>query len=86
MSFIPNGTPLINEINIPGTHDSAMYFTTLGTLAKTQDMDIKQQLEMGIRYFDIRTRYVKLVGHQWGLKGISSKIDSIFDVLLSMFV
>jgi len=70
MSYI-DGNLKLNQINIPGTHDSGTH--EIGTLwtvasslrlplyepleyftAQTQIMDIEEQLESGIRYFDIR--------------------------------
>ena len=56
MSFLPNTIP-INDINIPGSHDSAMYFADADKYTRTQVADIEYQLTLGIRYFDIRTRY-----------------------------
>lgn len=54
MKSVPDNTPIC-KISIPATHDSgALYGGLLGT--KTQDMDIAQQLENGIRGFDIRLR------------------------------
>ena len=69
----------INQINIPGTHDSGTYdigklfnnnivdglfqqllivpwvfMSHISEYAKTQDMDITEQLESGIRYLDVR--------------------------------
>ena len=43
-------------MNIPGTHDSAAYCMNRISFkcAKTQDLTIKEQLEIGIRDFDIR--------------------------------
>jgi 1-phosphatidylinositol phosphodiesterase len=42
-------------INIPGTHDSAAYCMNRISFkcAKTQELTIAQQLEIGIRDFDI---------------------------------
>ncbi|ORX49953.1 PLC-like phosphodiesterase, partial [Piromyces finnis] len=76
MSYI-NDNIRINQLNIPGTHDSgtydigqlsnnkvleslversilAPYSQVLGGLTQTQELDITEQLEHGIRYFDIR--------------------------------
>lgn len=58
MSGLSNSMP-VSVVSIPGTHDSAAYkmngasklFTPW---AKTQDKSISQQLEMGVRYFDLR--------------------------------
>ncbi|ORX38117.1 PLC-like phosphodiesterase, partial [Piromyces finnis] len=56
----------LNQINIPGTHDSGTYAIEIGNLftpvidagrilyGKTQSLDITEQLEKGIRYLDIR--------------------------------
>ncbi len=52
MASLPDTTPL-NELSIPGTHDSgAAYFG--GDAVQTQSMDIATQLNAGIRAFDIR--------------------------------
>src|SRR4051794_14918530 len=42
----------ISEITIPGTHDSATW--TLSGNAQCQTSDIRQQLDAGIRFLDIR--------------------------------
>ena len=52
MSTIPDSYP-VSAITIPGTHDSAAY-DSIWPFVKTQDMDILQQLNAGIRYFDLR--------------------------------
>lgn len=44
----------LSELSIPGTHDSGARFG--GLAAECQDFTIKQQLEAGIRFFDIRCR------------------------------
>ncbi|ORX77322.1 PLC-like phosphodiesterase [Anaeromyces robustus] len=63
MNFI-NGNWKLNQINIPGTHDSGTYnirddYGWIGNeikvaYARTQDLSIMKQLESGIRYLDIR--------------------------------
>lgn len=47
-----NDETLINEIVIPGSHDAGSY--TMVWLGETQQFSIEQQLEMGVRYFDLR--------------------------------
>ena len=42
----------INEIVIPGSHDSGCY--NMSYLGETQYLTIKEQLDVGVRYFDIR--------------------------------
>ncbi|ORX52900.1 PLC-like phosphodiesterase, partial [Piromyces finnis] len=54
MTYINDNIP-INKINILGTHDTGTYdIGILGGLLQTQSLDITEQLEHGIRYFDIR--------------------------------
>ena len=43
---------LVCKMSIPGTHDTGAY--TGNAWVKTQDKDIRQQLNSGIRFFDIR--------------------------------
>ena len=58
MSKVPDNVLLCN-LNIPGTHDSAMFGSqwATGRFAETQDLSIKEQLEAGVRIFDLRLRY-----------------------------
>ena len=55
MSLLPDDKKII-LINIPATHDSAAYYMNsfLSCFSKTQYYSIKEQLELGIRKFDIR--------------------------------
>ena len=53
MSTLDNEASL-NEIYIPGTHDSGALHSFLGVSGQCQSYTIKQQLDMGIRFFDIR--------------------------------
>ena len=43
----------VSQLSIPGTHDAATKNCNLNT-GKCQDLTITQQLEMGIRFFDLR--------------------------------
>ena len=45
---------LLNEITLPGTHDSGTQYVQLGYFAKCQAKSIGGQLEAGYRYLDIR--------------------------------
>ena len=56
MAFIPDVTPL-RSISTPGTHDSGALHGGPGP--KTQSWTIKDQLEAGIRFLDIRVRRTK---------------------------
>lgn len=58
-----SNSTLINQINIPGTHDSGTYaigdtglnlFGVRDVYGRTQEVSIFEQLMAGIRYFDIR--------------------------------
>jgi len=68
MSYLDEDLRL-NQINIPGTHDSGTFAidpqfipngielgieVTKSSLSKTQYFNIKDQLKMGVRYFNIR--------------------------------
>ena len=49
-----SGNLRLSEINIPGTHDSTTKYVDMSYFSKTQTTSIKEQLEMGYRYLDIR--------------------------------
>lgn len=61
MSVLP-GDRYLSEVNMPGTHDSGMCYATSGntlvdlakSFALTQNTTIESQLNMGVRFFDIR--------------------------------
>lgn len=53
MSAVKSSTP-ITAINIPGTHDTATQYVTASYFSQTQSLSIKEQLDIGVRYFDIR--------------------------------
>lgn len=61
MSFIPD-TFKVSEFSIPGTHDSAARYIddsfTPDSAAKTQNLTIKEQLNAGVRFLDIRCRHI----------------------------
>lgn len=52
MNDIPDDAP-VTTLSIPGTHNSCCVDGLLG-LAKTQNLDLSDQLNAGIRFFDIR--------------------------------
>ena len=49
-----NNHTYLSEINIPGTHDSCTAFCTMENMCRCQSLTVKQQLDKGIRLFDIR--------------------------------
>lgn len=57
MKGIKDNTSL-SDITIPGTHDSGTQNVDLPIWSKTQTLSISQQLNIGIRYFDLRLEHV----------------------------
>ena len=49
---------LITTMSIPGTHDSGATHSIFDVAGKCQDLDIEAQLEIGVRFFDIRLQQV----------------------------
>lgn len=58
MKYVPDETPL-HQINIPGAHDAGTQYVThtFYEEAQCQDTSIQQQLNMGVRYLDVRLKY-----------------------------
>ena len=50
-----DGGKSLFSLNLPATHNSAARFVK-GALIRCQDMSIKEQLESGIRVFDLRVK------------------------------
>ncbi len=48
---------LLSELSLPGTHESASLFEPIPGTAKCQTLTLAQQLDAGVRYFDIRCRH-----------------------------
>ncbi len=44
----------ISEITIPGTHDSCAHYEPVYGMIKCQEYTLKDQLDMGVRFLDIR--------------------------------
>ena len=57
MSEIKDGTPL-SDITMPGTHDSGTMSVDFPIWSKTQTMSVKDQLNIGVRYIDLRLEHV----------------------------
>ena len=53
MENIPDSL-LISEINLPGTHDSTTQFINFKYFSRCQNKNIFEQLQMGIRFIDVR--------------------------------
>ena len=48
----------ITEVSLPGTHDSGATHSIADVAGKCQDISIKTQLEIGVRFFDLRLQLV----------------------------
>ncbi|MCB1954088.1 MAG: phosphatidylinositol-specific phospholipase C domain-containing protein [Rhodocyclaceae bacterium] len=49
----------LSQITIPGTHDSCAYKSSVSAISKCHNLTLKQQLEAGIRFIDIRCRHFR---------------------------
>lgn len=58
MRNIPDSC-LISEINMPGTHDSCARFIRLSRITQCQNKCIADQLNMGVRFIDLRVKLHK---------------------------
>lgn len=94
MSQINNEMPL-KQICFPGSHDAGMYHSKLFEVLKTfvfpltkasafihtQGLDMKGQLEGGVRYFDIRPQYLSsplaLLNKLISKLGVNLNLDSL---------
>ncbi|KAF5671932.1 plc-like phosphodiesterase [Fusarium denticulatum] len=72
MSCLVNQNISISALSIPGTHDSCTSAwhgippSPLDSRVRCQDMSITQQLNAGIRYFDIRAGYLNVSARNKG--------------------
>ena len=57
MSSLSDNT-IISEMTIPGTHDSGATHSIFDVSGKCQDLNIKSQLNIGVRFLDIRLQLV----------------------------
>ena len=54
-----NDNKIINEMSIPGTHDSGALHSIFDVSGKCQDVNINTQLNIGVRFFDLRLQLVE---------------------------
>ncbi|ASZ12303.1 phosphatidylinositol-specific phospholipase C [Chitinophaga pendula] len=57
MTSLPDNNNLA-KLSIPGTHDSGARHEPLGGTAKTQTLSIREQLDAGVRFLDVRCRHI----------------------------
>ena len=74
----------VQQLSIPGTHDAASYTTSLLNAGKTQTKDIGEQLNMGIRAFDMRPAYRTMESKMWLWHGTTSCDISLNEALTTM--
>ena len=73
----------INELSIPGTHDSGATHSIADAAGKCQSLSIKDQLYIGVRFFDIR---LQLVGDDFNIVHSFVDQDTEFDDVLECMV
>ena len=69
----------ITELCIPGTHD-AMTATCDHVYYKTQHLSLEEQLNIGVRFFDLRITRNLVAAHREWISDITAK--TIFDQLV----
>lgn len=74
----------VQQLSIPGTHDSAANETSLSDAGQTQSKTIEEQFNMGIRAFDLRTAYNTDQGRMWMYHGYSNCYKSLNTVLTTL--
>lgn len=52
-----NDSSSLSDLTIPGTHNSGARYESFGGTAKCQNLTIREQLDLGVRYLDIRLRH-----------------------------
>ena len=60
----------IYNLSIPGTHNSGALYSYIDLSGKCQDLSIKSQLNIGVRFLDIRLKNTK-----YGLQVVHSFVD-----------
>ena len=81
----------IQQLSIPGTHDSGTASTTLLNIGKTQALGIEEQWNIGVRAFDLRLAYYYDIFDQekrgfWLWHGITRtgySLQNVLDILNS---
>jgi len=82
MRAVDDATPL-GALNIPGTHDSGARKRQELNFSRCQEWDFRQQLERGIRFFDIRININLDINHAgWYQYENLNQVISIFQQFL----
>lgn len=69
MADVAENTPL-RQLTIPGTHDTVARYSVGDVAGRCQDLGIRSQLNIGVRFFDLR-----LSLDSGKLKGVHSYVD-----------
>ncbi|OFX20893.1 MAG: hypothetical protein A2V77_24605 [Anaeromyxobacter sp. RBG_16_69_14] len=82
MAQVP-GDWKLSQITMPGTHDTGAILDTPGMpgTAKAQRLTIAEQLDIGVRFLDIRLHYVRALKQLWVNHGLVGQPYSFDDVL-----
>lgn len=83
-----NGELSLNQITIPGTHDSGTQHVTFSRIARCQNTSVATQLQNGFRFLDIRLALKKeklyLVHAQANCKQKDGKTNLPFDNIIDV--
>ena len=87
MGFI-DGDTLLSDLSMPGTHDSGALYEPFPGTAKCQDLTIGEQLDIGVRFLDIRCRHYEntfVIHHGFVYQRLSfdEVLEDIIDFLKS---
>jgi hypothetical protein len=52
------GNTKLRDLVLPASHDSGMYLPGIAALGKTQQLSLYGQLNAGVRYFDLRPKWI----------------------------
>lgn len=74
----------VQQLSIPGTHDSGAYSTNILDAGRTQALTIEGQWNIGIRAFDIRTAYSWWGRQFWIYHGLTKTDISLNDVISTL--
>ena len=89
-----NDDLLITELSIPGTHDSGAMHSFLDVAGKCQDLTIRKQLAIGVRFLDLRLQLVNdelvivhsFVDQNLPFESVLNDLDSFLEKNKSEFI
>lgn len=84
MRYVADATPL-EKLSVPGTHDSCAHSVSCCSgcgFGKTQTLSIERQLEIGVRFFDLRSRHVRdQLPMYHGCIALDQTLDDVVDTM-----